>query len=379
MLFPKEILEQTTQSLSVRHTVSSQILYSSTLCFVIGLFAALPFIQADVSVKSNGVIRAATERQVLKAPVTGVISEFKIEENYPVQKGELLAAIDSEEIEQSMEYNRQRQSVLRKYIWDLKSIKRKLKGESQISLSTPLYRSEWLAFEQEKTDLEASVHNIESEYNRQKQLFDKQLISQAELEQQTFQLESEKRRLELLQRSKLNSWQQELDNFEQELKGLQADLTQLKKEKERHSLYAPVDGVIQNVAGISEKSMIYVNEKIAEISPNTALIAELYVSTRDIGLLKEGMQARFQINAFDHNQWGSLYGSISEISDDVTVIQDQPVFLVRCKLNQDFLELPNGYKGNLKKGMVLQGRFIVTERSLFQLLYDNVDDWLNPA
>jgi HlyD family secretion protein len=346
---------------------------------VIGLFAALPFIQADVSVKSNGVIRAATERQVLKAPVRGVISEFNIEENSPVQKGELLAAINSEKIEQNMEYNRQRQSVLRNYIWDLKSIKRKLKSESQISLSTPLYRSEWMAFEQERVDLLASVRNIESEYERKKQLFDKELISQAELEKNSFQLESEKRRLELLQKSKLNGWQQELDNFEQELKKLQAELAQLKKEKERHYIYAPVDGVIQNIAGISENSMIYANEQIAEISPNTALIAELYVSTRDIGLLKEGMQARFQINAFDHNQWGSLYGSISEISSDVTVIQDQPVFLVRCKLGQDFLELPNGYKGNLKKGMTLQGRFIVTERSLFQLLYDNVDDWLNPA
>ena len=377
MLFPKEILEQTTQSLTVQHTVRSQILYSSTLCFVIGLFAALPFIQADVSVKSNGVIRAATERQALKAPVTGVISEFNIGENNSVQKGELLATIDSEEIEQNMEYNRQRQAVLRNYIWDLKSIKRKLKGELQISLSTPLYRSEWFAFEQVRMDLEASVRNIESEYERKKQLFEKELISQAELEKNSFQLESEKRRLELLQKSKLNGWQQELDNFEQELIGLQAE--QLKKEKERHYIYAPVDGVIQNVAGISEKSMIYANEQIAEISPNTALIAELYVSTRDIGLLKKGMQARFQINAFDHNQWGSLFGSISEISSDVTVIQDQPVFLVRCELNQDFLELPNGYKGKLKKGMTLQGRFIVTERSLFQLLYDNVDDWLNPA
>ena len=228
-------------------------------------------------------------------------------------------------------------------------------------------------------DLVASVRNIESEYNRKKQLFDKELISQAELEQHTFQLASEKRRLELLQRSKLNSWQQELDNFERESRELQAELARLEKEKERHSIYAPIDGVIQNVAGISENSMIYANEQLAEISPNTALIAELYVSTRDIGLLKEGMQARFQVNAFDHNQWGSLFGSISEISNDVTVIQDQPVFLVRCTLDQDYLELPNGYKGNLKKGMTLQGRFIVTERSLFQLLYDNVDDWLNPA
>jgi len=31
-----------------------------------------------------------------------------------------------------------------------------------------------------------------------------------------------------------------------------------------------------------------------------------------------------------------------------------------------------------KKGMTLQARFIVTKRSLWQLLYDKVDDWANP-
>lgn len=32
----------------------------------------------------------------------------------------------------------------------------------------------------------------------------------------------------------------------------------------------------------------------------------------------------------------------------------------------------------LKKGMNFTGRFIVTKRTLYHLLFDNVDDWLNP-
>jgi len=40
--------------------------------------------------------------------------------------------------------------------------------------------------------------------------------------------------------------------------------------------------------------------------------------------------------------------------------------------------LKNGYEGKLKKGVTLQARFVVTERSLWQLLYDKVDDWVNP-
>ena len=35
-------------------------------------------------------------------------------------------------------------------------------------------------------------------------------------------------------------------------------------------------------------------------------------------------------------------------------------------------------KGKLKKGMTLQAYFNVARRSLYQLLYDKIDNWLNP-
>ncbi|MNY20331.1 hypothetical protein D3C86_1538050 [compost metagenome] len=68
-----------------------------------------------------------------------------------------------------------------------------------------------------------------------------------------------------------------------------------------------------------------------------------------------------------------------DISDDIIIISNsQPVFKVRCELKKNHLVLKNGYKGYLKKGMSFTARFTVTERSLYQLLYDKVDDWVNP-
>jgi membrane fusion protein, peptide pheromone/bacteriocin exporter len=57
---------------------------------------------------------------------------------------------------------------------------------------------------------------------------------------------------------------------------------------------------------------------------------------------------------------------------------EQPVFKVRCQLVKQEVSLPTGYKATLKKGMSLRARFMVAKRSLFQLLYDKVDDWVNP-
>jgi HlyD family secretion protein len=60
------------------------------------------------------------------------------------------------------------------------------------------------------------------------------------------------------------------------------------------------------------------------------------------------------------------------------MMNEQPVFRVRCSLDTKFLQLKNGYKGDLKKGMTLTGRFYLTDRSLWQLLFDKVDKWVNP-
>ena len=117
---------------------------------------------------------------------------------------------------------------------------------------------------------------------------------------------------------------------------------------------------------------------LGEISPDSGLIAEAYVSTKDIGLLRTGANVKMQVDAFDYNMWGTLKGKVASISGDVFTDKGMPYFRVLCSLNTTALRLRNGTEGQLKKGMTVQARFIVTRRSLFQLLYDDTNDWLNP-
>ncbi|MBN2806811.1 MAG: HlyD family efflux transporter periplasmic adaptor subunit, partial [Prolixibacteraceae bacterium] len=105
---------------------------------------------------------------------------------------------------------------------------------------------------------------------------------------------------------------------------------------------------------------------------------ECYVSPSDIGFFHKGMKVNFQIDAYHYNQWGTATGTVNEISGDIVTINNQPVFKVRCTLKTNYLQIKNGYKGELKKGMTLTGRFMLTERTLAQLLFDKVDNWLNP-
>ena len=137
-------------------------------------------------------------------------------------------------------------------------------------------------------------------------------------------------------------------------------------------------GTITGYTGIKEGNFISPNQSIARIAPDDDLLVECFVTPNDIGLIEQGMPATFQFHAFNYNLWGVASGKISEISSNVINLNNRPFFRVRCQLDQRFLKLKNGYTGNLKKGMTLTGRFKVADRSLYQLLYDKADNWLNP-
>ncbi len=126
-------------------------------------------------------------------------------------------------------------------------------------------------------------------------------------------------------------------------------------------------------------SYVQQGEQLAVLSADSNLIPGCDATPGDIGLITKDMKVRFQVDAFNYNEWGMIEGVVLDVADDFVLIQNQPMFKIRCKLNTTELQLKNGYKGKLKKGMSVRGVFVVARRSLLQLLYDNLDDWLNPV
>jgi HlyD family secretion protein len=177
----------------------------------------------------------------------------------------------------------------------------------------------------------------------------------------------------------LSQWQGDLTAIQLELTQLQSEEKQLQKEKELYQIKAPLTGAVGQLVGLSPGSYVQAGEVLGTISPDATLIAECYVSPKDIGHLRPGMPVRFQVDAFNYNEWGLIHGVVQEVSSDYSLMDNQPVFKVKCRLGQNFLQLKNGYKGTLKKGMTLRAHFTATRRTLWQLLYDKADDWMNPV
>ncbi|MFH6996221.1 HlyD family efflux transporter periplasmic adaptor subunit, partial [Flavobacterium sp. FlaQc-48] len=140
----------------------------------------------------------------------------------------------------------------------------------------------------------------------------------------------------------------------------------------------PVSGTIENYSGIQKGSFINASQPIATISSTDQLIVECNVSPNDIGLIRKNQKVKFQLDAFNYNQWGLLEGKVIDIDRNITLQNDQAFFKVRCALKSKTLQLKSGYQANVSKGMTLTTRYIITRRSLFDLLFDKIDNWLNP-
>lgn len=374
-LMPATVSEITSQYYLSHISKKSLLIYHLFCLAVVGALVSLYFISISVSKQASAVIRPATEISPIRSLVNGRIKESFIKENQLVNQGDVLCTVESEVLIEKEKFLAAKKQDIENFINDLRQLTSTLKAPG---ITTALYRQAYRSHKQKLTEAQTHLSKTKTDYYRNLKLHNEKVIADVEFENFKFEYDKAQNEVELLKQNQLGQWQNDLRTYEKEFLDIESQLAQLQKEKENLVIKAPVGGNIQNLTGIYPGSAVFTNQDIAQISPDTNLIVEAYVNPNDIGLLRANMPVRFQVNAFNYNQWGLASGKVMEISNDIHVINDKPVFKIKCLLDKEYLQLKNGYKGYLKKGMTLQARFMVTERTLWQLLYDKVDDWVNP-
>lgn len=326
-------------------------------------------------------MQSAIEKTELIVPVNGRLVTSKLKDNKKVKQGETLLIIDAALAKQQGSIVQNRQGQIGQFLQDIRMllIYMNRNGYSYPELQTGQYTASWQQFAQELENARIVKNQAENTFSRYNRLFQNKAITESEYERYKFELNQAESAYRMVMTKYRSQWQTEAGNLRNELQQLSGQQVELNEQKKQYILKAPIGGSVQNLTGTQEGAYLFANQKIGEISPDSGLTAFCYVRPADIGLIRKGQEVRFQIDAYNYNQWGLAQGKVLDISDDIIVINNnQPVFKVRCGLDRNYLILKNGYKGYLKKGMSFTARFTVTERSLYQLLYDKVDDWVNP-
>lgn len=356
-----------------------RLIYLFLLPVIPGLLALLPFIAIDVSTKVNGITRPVNERTEIRSVISGVIDTIFYKEGDSIRQNATILRIRDLVTKTKRTQNQFEISQREQFIHDLLL----LGSEADIpaitsQLITPLYTEQASRFLHRKTEQEALLKKANKELEINTTLAKEKVISPKEFFDIQLNQEKAQSSFHAFIQEQLSAWQQDLARYRLELSQYKQQLQQVNADAAFYEIRSPVSGTILGMNNRYAGGLLAANETFCTVSPEETIIGECYVQTKDIGLLKQGQAARFQLEAFDYNYFGVLTGKIIRIDNDFTAINNKPVFKVYCSFDRIQLQLKNGFTGCLKKGLGFQANFIIARRTLWQLLFDKLDNWLNP-
>lgn len=331
-IFPKEILESTSEYYLDKIKVRSKIIYITLITVFIGGLMALPYLYINLSIKSRGVLTPKSTRVMLFAPVTGSVVYKTISENQLLNKGDTICVIDTELLDAQIAFNKKLNRENELYLKDLEIISGAdfSKTFKVTHLRTSVYRSAAHELIQRLDNINIQIAKTRVDYKRDKKLFNSKVLSSKEFEKTAFAYQQAKSSYHLAKKEKTAQWEMDELTYRTKIDQTNSQINQLEKERKRHFLTAPISGVVQQYSGVRVGSFVYANQKLGEISPDSSLIAEMYISPTDIGFIKVGKKVKIQVDAFNYNQWGMLDAEIIEVADDISMINQTPVFRVKC-------------------------------------------------
>ena len=169
--------------------------------------------------------------------------------------------------------------------------------------------------------------------------------------------------------SQLN--QRILDN-ETRLAEVNSQLSQAELTLRYQELRAPVDGVVFDLQARGAGFVANSSEPILKVVPTNALVAEVFVTNRDIGFIEVGMPVDVRIDTFPFSEFGDIKGRIVHIgSDALPPDQVNPFyrFPVKVEMDRQFIRA-GGRDIPLQTGMSITANVITRDRTVMSIFTD---------
>jgi len=344
----------------------SRAVYHLCLVLVAGLLVSLPLVRVQVSVTGKGIIRPWQEKADIIPSTSGMVEEIYVSEGDFLEMSDPILKLRSFNAGRNLQVLKMELKDTDQYIDDLHG----MLSDPAIVPVREKYRTAWKEYCHHLEYLTLIYEKAQREWTRQTGLYNGGLISDKAYDDLTFNRNrARQERLRFTSESR-RAWQEDHSVYLDRRRSLIKQIQQTEEQIRRSVIRAPVSGSLEEFSGIFPGSELQAGEVIGVISPDSKLIGELYMQSKDIVYLSAGQEVILQIDAFPSREWGMVKSEIYDISNDFIWLKQQAVYRVKCHLPKE---------GKLIKGMTFHARCLVAPRSLLQLLTDKADDWLNPS
>lgn len=347
----------------------SHSIYSIIIGFLILLSIGMSVFKIPVFIKTRGILRPSSEVNQILAPVQGIINEIYVNENQLVNKGDPIIHLESEKEILQKNLMLAELDLVRLWIKDINEILDT--NDNLLTLGSDKYRIDYQLYNELITNIDFKLNLAKTDYRRFQNLFNDKYISEKEFDESELKYKSLMTEKKQLITGKRKQWINELNEFNLKETGLIKQTSELEFFIEKSSIKAPVSGIIQGIRNKYKGEFCSAGTKICNLIPNTDLVAEIFITPKDIGLISPGQNARLLIDSYDYKYWGGLQANCISISEDVEIIQNQALFRVICVIQSPaYLEFRKK-RVTPGKGMTFTAQFLVQEKNVWQLLWDN--------
>jgi len=335
---------------------------------------ALPLVKVDVITSSRGMVRPFHEPVEVYAPITGILDSCRLQNNLQVSTGDTLVWIRSDIPKAKMKARAEMMALNRASILDITHI---LEGE--VPKETSRFRQSHRNHLAALSHLQLQEEFLHKEFRVAEQLYRQEVISLYDYEKAESDYLIMTAKVSDLRESYRDMLATELQRLELENSTYHGEIEQIRSTLNDYIITAPLSGTLLHNQGITTGSVIHTGTSLGMISPTGRLVAECYLPPATIQTIGLGTRVKIRIDDPGFNLNTFLETHVDHIDKDVSVIDGNPVYRIRCTLKNPYLRTSEGAFTPLRKGMTFTANFILSRRSLAHLMLEKMDRWVNPS
>lgn len=205
---------------------------------------------------------------------------------------------------------------------------------------------------------------LEQERIEQKQT----LLTHQKLQQQyTYAVETALQQLNSFKAEAIHQSLTKLDEYQRQKNSLTQQLTKAKDTKAKQTLYAPVDGTVQQLAVHTIGGVVTEAQVLMKLVPkNDYLEVEAVLENKDIGFVFKGQAAEIKVNTFNFTKYGIINAEVENLTSDAIVDEQKGlIYKLRLKMEQTQMQI-DGRTVDLLPGMAVIAEVKTGKRRLIE-------------
>ena len=213
--------QNTIENLLYDNNVKSNCIYIIVIAIIVTIITLLPFIKVSIPVQGRGFIRPVSEKTEIKINQSEIVGQVYIHEGQVVKQGDTLIILRKDQLQSKGKLLESEIKKVNFFILDLQNLCI-MSASAGSALVSDLYIQQYTLFNRKKAELDARIEKAAREVERNRTLFQKEIISAKVFDDLNYELERVKKERRILSSNQIAQWKADLVKYTSDKENLQA-------------------------------------------------------------------------------------------------------------------------------------------------------------